>query len=205
MSASTPDQTRARNTQRRAATRQKIIEGAARALGEHGIDACSVQNILDAAGVSRRTYYQFFADKGEVLVAIFDRAVEHFHKRLRLALAGEGSAAERIGRAQSAYLDFASASGSLQRELAREAQRPDGPLLASRLALHQTMQELLCQSYEAAAGKPLDPLIARALILFNESLTSYVLSRPQASVQDIGRARRLLTETSQRLLHNPPL
>ena len=200
-----PDAIRARNQTRREATRMRIIQGAARALAKTGIDAASVQTILDAAGVSRRTYYQFFADKEAVLVAIFERWVEHFIRRQQLAMDGEGSGIERVLRGQAVYLDFASMSGVLVRELIREAQRPGGPLLAARQTMHENLQALLCETWQQAEGGELDPLLARSLVLFNEALTVHVLTQSQSSVQEIGRARRLLGETTRRLLQDPPL
>ena len=53
---------------KRAATRQRIAEQAARLAAEHGIAAATVDRIADAAGVGRATFFRYF-DSKELAVA----------------------------------------------------------------------------------------------------------------------------------------
>jgi AcrR family transcriptional regulator len=58
----------------RSHTRERIIEGAVRAVAESGLDA-TVDEIAIAAGVSRRTVFRHFATHDELLVATIAEAV----------------------------------------------------------------------------------------------------------------------------------
>jgi AcrR family transcriptional regulator len=58
----------------RSRTRARIIEGAILAVAESGLDA-TVDEIADAAGVSRRTVFRHFATHDDLLVAAISEAV----------------------------------------------------------------------------------------------------------------------------------
>ena len=51
-------------------TRASLIDAAQQLFAEHGYHATSVADIIDRAGVSFGTFYQYFRDRGEVLVAM---------------------------------------------------------------------------------------------------------------------------------------
>ncbi|MBF6125587.1 TetR family transcriptional regulator [Nocardia brasiliensis] len=53
----------------RAAIRQRLIEAALRLYEQHGFDQVRVQEIADAAGVTRRTFHRHFPSKGAVVFA----------------------------------------------------------------------------------------------------------------------------------------
>jgi AcrR family transcriptional regulator len=58
----------------RSRTRERIIEGAVLAVAQSGLDA-TVDEIADAAGVSRRTVFRHFASHDDLLVATINEAV----------------------------------------------------------------------------------------------------------------------------------
>ena len=53
---------------KKAATRQALYEAAVRLALEHGLDRTTVEAIADEAGVSRRTFSNYFAGKEEALL-----------------------------------------------------------------------------------------------------------------------------------------
>ena len=129
---------------RREATRLRIIKGAAEVFGQQGFAGTSVQAILDAAGVSRRTFYQCFSDKSAVLAAIYERSLNHLYACRREAMKHPGSGPERAaacfepGRTQySAYCSVRnahSARGSCSHTCQPACQPPACTSAASRTA-----------------------------------------------------------------------
>ncbi len=178
---------------RRNRTRVRIIKAAATVFAARGCETATVAEILDTAGVSRRTFYQFFSDKTDALLAIYERSTAHLMDVRRQAMAEPGSGRERLRRGQQVYLDFVASSGPLIRVMAAEAMRPGGPLMARRLWLHQAVEDLYRQTYREAEGVDLDPLAVRGLILYTESLTLHVLLQLSADPATLSGARRLLT------------
>jgi AcrR family transcriptional regulator len=53
---------------KKAATRQSLYEAAVRLATEHGLDRITVEAIADEAGVSRRTFSNYFGSKEEALM-----------------------------------------------------------------------------------------------------------------------------------------
>lgn len=67
---------------------------------EHGYDEVSVDGIAAAAGISRATFFRYFATKGEVVWASFDRALD----RLEAALADVPDEVETLAAVRAAIL-----------------------------------------------------------------------------------------------------
>lgn len=62
---------------KRAEAQRTLLLGAmTRAVGEHGYEACRVEDVLALSSLSRATFYKFFADKRECFMAAFEAAVD---------------------------------------------------------------------------------------------------------------------------------
>lgn len=79
-------------TRRREATRQRLLDAAARVFAEVGFDAASVEAVCEAAGYTRGAFYSNFASKEELFLELCARA-----------------AAAQIAAVRAAVADFASA------------------------------------------------------------------------------------------------
>jgi AcrR family transcriptional regulator len=62
--------------ERAEAQRTLLLDAMTRAAGELGYEACRVEDVLGLSGLSRSTFYKFFADKRECFMAAFEVAVE---------------------------------------------------------------------------------------------------------------------------------
>jgi AcrR family transcriptional regulator len=74
---------------KKAATRQALHEAAMRLSTEHGLDRITVEAIADEAGVSRRTFSNYFGSKEEALMYGDFRRVQSLIEALRARPAGE--------------------------------------------------------------------------------------------------------------------
>jgi TetR/AcrR family transcriptional regulator, mexCD-oprJ operon repressor len=75
-----------------------ILDGAARALAEHG-DAASMADVAAAAGVARATVYRYFPSRQLLLDELTALALQDADERLRAARLDEVPALEGIDRA----------------------------------------------------------------------------------------------------------
>jgi AcrR family transcriptional regulator len=73
----------------RAETREVILSAAERALGEHGARGAKMEVIAASAGIAVGTLYNYFADRQELIDALFELRRREFIDRLDAALAGE--------------------------------------------------------------------------------------------------------------------
>jgi AcrR family transcriptional regulator len=56
--------------------RNEILDAAGRLFSTKGYEKCTVNDILDAVGIAKGTFYYYFKSKEEVLDAIIDRVTE---------------------------------------------------------------------------------------------------------------------------------
>lgn len=56
--------------------RNEILDAAGRLFSTKGYDKCTVNDILDAVGIAKGTFYYYFKSKEKVLDAIIDRVTE---------------------------------------------------------------------------------------------------------------------------------
>lgn len=74
--------------------RNEIINTAARLFGEKGYEKCSVNDILNAIGIAKGTFYHYFKSKEEVLDAVIDRTTEMIVERVRAVAENDALAPE---------------------------------------------------------------------------------------------------------------
>ncbi len=73
---------------------------------EHGASNVTVAQVVERAGVSRRTFYELFADREECLLAAFDDAIGRVSRHVLDAYVLDASWAERVRSALIALLEF---------------------------------------------------------------------------------------------------
>ncbi|RKN38618.1 TetR/AcrR family transcriptional regulator [Streptomyces hoynatensis] len=145
------DTTTGLRERKKAATRQAVHEAALRLTVEHGFDKVTVEAIADAAGISRRTFSNYFSGKEDALLFGDERQTDLLLHTLRERPAGE-PAWSALRSAARAMLSGKEAT-PLQREWAvrtRLAMRHPSLLarqLANRVALEREIAHAL-------AGRP---------------------------------------------------
>lgn len=80
----------------RQATREAIFAAFAALVYERGYDALSLADVAAAAGMSRTTMYNYFADKDALVVAFTEAETARFGESLAADLAGARSPVERL-------------------------------------------------------------------------------------------------------------
>jgi AcrR family transcriptional regulator len=82
-------------------TEERILTAALALIGRRGVRRLAMQEISEAAGVSRGTLYRYFPSKDHVLAAAADFDEERFGAGLDLALAAAGD-----GERMTAFLSY---------------------------------------------------------------------------------------------------
>jgi AcrR family transcriptional regulator len=88
----------------RATQRDRLLDGMAQTVARRGYAATPVAEVLKAAGVSRRTFYEQFADKEDCFVAAYDAIVALCTRRVVAAYHGADAWEDGIARAYDALL-----------------------------------------------------------------------------------------------------
>jgi AcrR family transcriptional regulator len=157
-----------------AQARAMVLAGAARIFAESGVRDVTVEDILDAAGVSRRTFYRLYESKEDVMVALYRIGTERLLDTCRVGMREETDPIRQIHRCVDAHLRTAREAGRLVFVLGGEAQRHESALHLRRMETHAELVALLMSS-ETAAKQNIDPLLVRGLMLALEGVTRMVL------------------------------
>jgi AcrR family transcriptional regulator len=169
-----------------------ILRGAATVFAERGVRAASVEDILGAAEISRRTFYRLYASKEEVMVSLYRLGTDLLLEKCRAAVAQEEDLLRQVEGCIDAHLGNARDFGRLIFVLGGEAQRPESLLYARRIEVHETLVSLI----GAGLPKKTDRLLLRTIIIALEAVISLVLREGdegrQVSEQALRRAKRVM-------------
>jgi AcrR family transcriptional regulator len=174
--------------------RGMVMMAAAKVFAEHGYRAVSVDDLLAAANVSRRTFYKAFDGKDAVGLALYRFGTDALVDNCRRALAADGDLLTRVLRCIDLHLGNAGRVGRLVFVLGGEASSQDSPLFAVRMAVHDRLVELLLA---ADRDRRVDPLFVRTLVLALEAMVRCVLLEGdegrRVTDAQIARGRRVMT------------
>lgn len=87
------------------ATRARLVAVARRLFARRGYPGVSVDEIVQAAGVTKGSLYHHFADKRQVFKAVVGQIQREIYDRLAEASSRPGDAAVRLRAACDAYMD----------------------------------------------------------------------------------------------------
>lgn len=183
---------------KKAATREAVHEAALRLTVEHGLDHVTVEAVADAAGISRRTFSNYFATKEDAVLWGEERQTRALVQALHDRPAGEPPwTALRLS-----LHEVFSASGVVDRETAvrtRLALRHPS-LLARQLGNHAALEADLTEAIRDRTPEPGPHTPLDAHVLAAAFLASLRLSLRQWIEGDLTRdPRELMTETMERM------
>src|SRR4051794_7551636 len=87
-----------------ASQRGRLLDAIAEVVAEKGYAAATVADVIAHAGVSRRTFYEYFRDKEDCFLAAYDTGVEVLLETVRQAGEGIADPLERTRARVRAYL-----------------------------------------------------------------------------------------------------
>jgi len=150
-------------------TRGRLLGGLALAIVEKGYAAATIADVVRHARVSKRTFYEQFADKEACFLALYAAVGDHLLSVIETAVHAAGPWRERVEAATRAYLADLATAPALTRTFLVEIQAAGPRALAARREVHERFAQLLCAlTAEAAADEaglaPLPPALATALV-----------------------------------------
>lgn len=172
--------------------RSRILRGAATVFGVRGYGASSVEAILDAAQVSRRTFYRTFRSKEDVLRTLFDNSVQRLVRAVREAGGERGANPQPRAAAVEAYLRVHANAGPLARVLLLEQFSPGSPLAESRNRAFATFTRLMTLASAESGKAPPDPVLVAAVVAgINQVCVQMATEYPEGN-WDVARAKRAI-------------
>jgi AcrR family transcriptional regulator len=123
-----------------ASQRGRLLDAIAEVVSERGYGAATVADVIEHAGVSRKTFYEHFRDKEQCFLAAYDAGVEVLMATMR-------AAADPI----AAYLETLAAEPAFARTFLIEIAAAGPRALARRRDVHDAFAALIGDRPEALA------------------------------------------------------
>ncbi len=166
-----------------------IVAAAAAVFARRGFAETRVEDILEEAGVARRTFYKYFTGKEDVLAAVYDLATSELINTMRTVQSPEPLIAVRHGL--DLFLDYHVQNARLLRVLVEQALLSDSPLAAARKRFRADLIQLLDVAVRAATGESHDPLLYGALLSALEGM-SLALFESDPTPALVRRAKKVM-------------
>ncbi|HTJ34425.1 MAG TPA: TetR/AcrR family transcriptional regulator [Dactylosporangium sp.] len=150
--------------------RQDLTGGLAEAIAGKGYAATTIADIVMHARVSKRTFYEHFADKEACLMALYAQGCEQLLAVVRSAAGGGGRPwKEMINNGVTAYLNALESMPAVTRTLLVEIQAAGPKAFRLRQQTQRRFADALVEVVEEARAAdpgipPLSPLLAIALV-----------------------------------------
>jgi len=149
--------------------RSRLLEGMAHAVAVRGYADTTIADIVREASVSRRTFYENFADKAECLIALYEVASGNAITVLRNAIDPHSDWQAQVEQAMGAYFGVLERNPVLLRTLFLEMLGLGAPGLAARRRANQQLADLMLDVVNNRPGErlrkaPLQPMMAMAVV-----------------------------------------
>lgn len=172
--------------------RNRILEAAARVFAKHGVQQVSVEDLLEASSVSRRTFYRYFRSKEDVLRVLHAVSVQYLLDRVRQAMDTTPDPVGKLERFVDTYLSFNRTDAELFRVLQVEALRADTSLARTRAQVVEALAALLADEVQVVPGRRPDPLLIMGLLAGLTGVSVELHAMGEMTPAKIERARRVM-------------
>lgn len=177
-----------------AGSRMRILDGAMLAFGERGYTDTRVEDILQAAGVSRPTFYKFFANRDEVFDAIAESQAFSVIQAMKGAIALASDPLERLDRSIDAYLRWRSTIGPMGTVLVAEAMRPGSHASQQRQAILDAVTSWFATEAREVLGDETDPLVYVGVVSALERVSAELDRQPRVGEKEIQRCKTVMLQ-----------
>ncbi len=143
--------------------RTRLLEGMAQAAAAKGFADTTIADIVRAAGVSRRTFYEHFATRSECFIALYEAASHNTLLVLRKAIDPGHEWQTQLDSALLAYLASMAQNPALLRSLFVEILGLGADGLAARRRVNQEICGFMLQVVNGAAGRGHKPALTEEM------------------------------------------
>jgi AcrR family transcriptional regulator len=160
--------------------RDRLLDAMIAVVGQVGYQAASVEKVIAAAGISRRTFYDVFRDRDECFVAAYEDVASCLLVQTAEARRHGHSPRDRIKRVLDAFLGFWTEEPDAARACIVEVLAAGPTARTRRATTVEWLTDLVEPDLHALRGGVADtPLAARAFVGAVHELTYMYIERGQ--------------------------
>jgi AcrR family transcriptional regulator len=162
----------------------RLIEGLLTSIEERGYAATTIADIVAHARVSKRTFYEHFADKDALFLAAYAVVSGEIMRVVAEATVGQRAWEDRVHASVHAYLSHLEEKRALTRAFLLDVHAAGAAALKMRRKVHEQFAEMLQALVDAARAEgakvaPLSPQMATAIVGGINELVLVALEKKQ--------------------------
>jgi AcrR family transcriptional regulator len=176
------EQVKARRT-RSATRRQELVDAALDVFVSRGVAATSVDDIVQAAGVAKGTFYLYFATRDDIVNAVAERLVTRVADRVAAIANNAGLSPPHRLLALGQLLNEVGKQGN-ERDLVEAFHRPENRAVHDRLTerivvqLAPSLAAVIREGIDADLFLPQDPRLSALFVLGTFTSLHHMVSEP---------------------------
>lgn len=178
-----------------------IVVAARAVFARRGFVATRVEDLLDEAGVARRTFYRYFTSKEDVLAAVYELAMAELLGAIERA-SSVADPSIGVRTVIDRYIDFHVEHSDLVRVLFEQSARSDSPLAAHRRRFRTQILRTWARLASTRGATPVEGFTYVALVSALEGVTVELLESDRAA-GDVERAKDVVFAVVDRALSTP--
>ncbi len=144
--------------------RERIVTALVDTVAERGYNATTVAHITKAASVSRRTFYEHFADKETCFLAAYEMVADHIRASMQAAAESFEEWPQKVRAALATMLRFLAGEPELARICMIEPVAAGGEIAARHRASMQGLVEILKAGRPEHGERPLPEATEETLV-----------------------------------------
>ena len=170
--------------------RGRILQAAVECISKAGYDRTRMDNIADAASISKGTIYLYFRSKEDLFNSLCQNSVDRVRMNLSEVFASEGSLTDKVSILYNKLREADAGSEALYLEMTAEStrnKRLKKILVLSQEALHKVVTEFLNDLFKRGLlikGINLDALAAGYIALYNGLTMNAALGVPDLVIKN---------------------
>ena len=190
-------------TGQKSMARAEILINSMGVFAQRGLQRTTVQHLLDAADISRRTFYKYFRNKLDVLESIYRIFVQNMLMQFKEQVNDSVSLKEIIQSTTEIYFDYHVSMGPVIRLMIEEARRSGSTLAPHRFKTQDMTISILMAEVRRFGGRRLDPLVIRTLLWTLENYSIHLLEKGHITETEINRCKRIMTGIAEAMVLGP--
>src|SRR5918998_1702543 len=186
--------------------RAQLLDAANTVFTLRGYHAAAMDDIAEAAGVSKPVLYQHFSSKLELYLALLDRSCERLVEIVAEALAATEDNAERVTAAVGAFYDFVSSASGEFRFVFESDLTGDNTVQKRLWRVNNDIADAIAEVIAADTALPAAEakLLAISLVGMAQGGARFWVSKDSAQIP-VDHAKQLVSQLSWRGLRSLPL
>lgn len=168
-----------------------VATAAMKVFARRGYANARVEDILEEAGIARRTFYRYFTSKDDVLVLLYEIATTDLLRLVKEAADAQPDPFAGLKAALDRYLAFHVENATICRVIMPFLVGGDSPVVPARRRFRAEILQLLVRNAELRGLAPVEGFTYVAVVSALQGVAMELLE-PCTNADDVDRAKRAL-------------